>query len=171
MVLSTLAKALLGGSLLAAGTGLSVGKAIFFSEDSNSENFVATSSKSVVEDQLEEESEDTSSSGEPVKEQVVAESPVSEIKEVPPAPAKPEKKCTIYKILSSYSRTTSKAEEDFLEKEVKDQSQSYKDIQGVCDKANGKNIYLSRENVGSWWYPRYEWVYNKSKQNINWIVK
>ncbi|AEW45365.2 hypothetical protein MHC_02505 [Mycoplasma haemocanis str. Illinois] len=182
MVLSTMMKSLLGGTLLAAGAGLGIGQAIFFPGDSNSENLVKTSVKSSTEDQSESEENGNSpgskgdedskggTSGSQVTGEQVVTSEVSGSPQTQTSPAKQEEKCTVYKILSSVDRTAFLAEDGFLENEAKKQTK-HRDFKNACDKASGKKIYLSFENVGSWWYPKYEWTYNKSKQSINWNIK
>ncbi|AEW45367.2 hypothetical protein MHC_02515 [Mycoplasma haemocanis str. Illinois] len=177
MVLSTMMKSLLGGTLLAAGAGLGIGQAIFFPGDSNSENLVKTSIKSVDEEQPEEnksQAEDTSSENEgsstgSSSNVTTQEASVSQTSESGKTSTSPEqkKKCTIYKILSSAQKTAALMEENFLDKELKSQPQTYEQVKAIC--ANGKDIYLSWEKVSYWWQrTKYEWVFDKSKQNINW---
>ncbi|AEW45357.2 hypothetical protein MHC_02465 [Mycoplasma haemocanis str. Illinois] len=167
MILSTVMKSLLGGSLLAVGVGLGIDKAIFFPEDSNSKNFVKTSSKSSVTNPFEEESQNTTPHSEPPQTLETKSETIQA--EVPKAAVEPEKKCTIYKILSSSKKTASLTDENFLDKQVKKQSKTYQEIKNACAKDKEKKIYLSWENVG-WFLPRYEWVYNQSKQNIDWQI-
>ncbi|AEW45364.1 hypothetical protein MHC_02500 [Mycoplasma haemocanis str. Illinois] len=178
MVLSTFTKSLLGGTLLAAGTGLSIGKAIFFPTDLDSQSLVKTSNKSVDVNQSEESKEESKDTGSP--------SPTSQSEEetrsqgtstgsnfaastITQPQTQPKKTCTIYKVLSFVNKTAFLAEDGFLDKEAKNQSK-YKEIKDACDKADGKNIYVSRENVGWRLWPKYEWIYDKAKQGINWKI-
>nr|WP_053335518.1 hypothetical protein [Mycoplasma haemocanis] len=178
-------KSLLGGSLLVSGVGLGISKAIFFPESFNSEHFLKTSNK---EDQIKKEGEqegvasnpsevenksgtgdstgDTSGSN-TVEGQHTTQSPTEGTAQSTVAP-KSEEKCTIYKILNSSNKTASAAEDGFLDREIKKQPQTYKEIQNDCTK--GKKIYVSWEKVNWFWPSKYEWVYRQSQQNIDWKI-
>ncbi|AEW45556.1 hypothetical protein MHC_03480 [Mycoplasma haemocanis str. Illinois] len=147
--ISGISKIFLGSSALALGAA-GIANGFIFGENKQPTTNIRTVSAASPEEEVLHKNNSVENT--PAEEQKTedAKSPEVSVPKVKVQETQTKPECKLYKLWSEYYGTFKKSSKEELKGEVSDHE--YKKIEDACEKANGKEIFVSNKNSSGWKY-------------------